>query len=612
MNSGRITHYTEEHHRITARIEAEVLEPAYPGWTNFVSQHSVREIAVAPQSRRLWLATWGGVLSWSPREELLYRRYSSEHGLAGNAVACICVDQVEHPWAGHVEGGLSYFDGQRWRVYDHLQLESIRAVSRAVNSGGIWAAGMDTVYHIPKGDQPPALVAPRRHTAAVEALALLDTGNKLLLGNAWGLFALQMDKEPVPLAQNTIKTCTALTRDRNGDVWVGTPEGVYRLDGETPVGPIAPERTETIGRVLGLAASRDRIWVLTTTGLAQVIDNHWLSVPGVPEPHPALHTIAASPDEAYLWVGTDRLLAYVQSQGQAAPVWNMDWLPAQPEDKLSNVGRCVVQQGFNGRVWVGTAGGLVAFQPNGKWTLHEDGGDVRALNVARSEANSMTPETLWVLAWPRGIGRWANPDWIDFRGPQPTGLPTALAVGRDGHPYLLAGCALWRLASDELKEVTRTVPTTARCLAQTPDGQWWLGATQGVYRLVSGEWELVGEQPGPLQAGVRALAVLHGQLWAATEMGLWMRRGEKWEPYDAVPDDNLWDVRALAPASSNSALWLARQDRVVRYDPATRMQSIQYTRANSGLGSCRVTALAEIDGDLWIVTQAGISHIKLD
>ena len=90
-------------------------EPVYPGWTNFVSQKSVRAIAMSTKSSCLWLATWGGVISWKWKDNQPYQRYSSEHGIAGNEVTCICLDECDRPWIGHSEGGLSYFDGKLLR-----------------------------------------------------------------------------------------------------------------------------------------------------------------------------------------------------------------------------------------------------------------------------------------------------------------------------------------------------------------------------------------------------------------------------------------------------------------------------------------------------------------
>lgn len=607
MSQGRITRYVERHHFITTHIEAETPQAVYPGWTNFTSQRAVRAIAVAPRSRVLWLVTWGGVISWKQQGGQPFRRYSSEHGLAGNSAACICIDSKERPWVGHIEGGLSYFNGQHWQVYEDLQSDRLRILCRAADSSGIWAATRDAVYLIPKEDEPPLSIPSMDRKAVSEAQALLDLGDKLLLGNSWGLFALKRDSEPVQVLKGTLQTCTALTLDRNGCVWIGTPEGVYRLDNGIPSGPILPEETEAGAYVLQLTASWDRIWALTTTGLAQIVDDRWLPLTAPFERPSALYSIASYPEGTQLWVGTDRLLASVQAHGRAEPVWNEEWLPLQTADKLNNLGHCIAQQKFDGRIWIGTAGGLVAFSADDSWTLYDESSNIRTLGLSGLDAQKM----LWILAWPHGIHSWASSGLLVPCNHQPTGQTTDFHVGRDGNLYILAGHSLWRLSGGELQVITRFVPDGARSLVETPDERWWLGTTRGVYQLTSGGWELVGDQPGPLQSGVRALVVAHGYLWASTETGLWKRHHEQWTRYDVAPNEDLSDVRTLAPAGGDGALWLAREDRITRYDPATRKQSEQFTCRNSGLGSCRVTALAEIEDTLWIVTQSGISRFKL-
>jgi ligand-binding sensor domain-containing protein len=613
MSHGHITRYTGEHSRITAIHEAEVLEPepAHAGWLSFVAQRSVRAIAIAPRSRNIWLATWGGVLSWNRREELLYRRYSSEHGLAGNAVACLCLDQAEQPWAGHVEGGLSYFDGQRWQVYAHLQQESIRALTSGGTQGGVWAAGFDAVWHVPAPDQLPNLVAQGSDGTQdpAEALALLAEGDGLLLGNAWGLFYLQSGHEPVRVKPQEVPACTALARDADGGVWLGTPAGLYQLKGQVLDGPFTPGERAPVERILGLAAGHRRVWVWTLAGLAQWVDGQWQSVPwpetdGEP---PAVRAIAASGDDNYLWVGTDDLIAGVLGD-RAEAYWDLSLLPRHPEDQLNNLGRCAVGDADGDRVWIGMADGLVAFGPGIEWSLdaRAHGSDVRALAISAANGG-----TLWMLTWPYGI------DCIlpaSHQGPSvrpPSGLPLALAVGQDGWPVVATGRALWRMAADDLQQLSAAMPPTARCLAQAADGIWWLGTAQGAYQLLGGGWNLAGEQPGPVQAAVHALAVVQGRLWAATEAGLYVRQANGWILHGAGPQNQPFVVRALAAAVVAGELWLAREDGVVRYDPTTRAVRAQYTPADSGLASRRVTALVESAGALWIVTQAGISRLAL-
>lgn len=607
MSDGRITRYVEP--RITGFLEAEVLEPKplHEGWDNYVSQRSVRAIAIAPRSGHMWLATWGGVLCWKRKEEFLYRRYSSEHGLASNAVACLCLDREEHPWVGHVEGGLSYFDGQRWQVYEYLHTVPICAVASADLGGGIWAAGEDRVYRIKGPGQEPKEEG-EKHEGAATAQALLDNGETVLLGNAWGLFHLQIGRNPERIAPEVIPACTALTKDINGAVWAGTPHGIFRLGNGAPEGPFAPDDASQVGHVLGLAAGRKRIWVLTTTDLAWIEEGEWTWATWHEQEQapPTLRAIAATSDDTYVWLGTDRLLAGVRST-RSETEWDLDLLPPHAEDALNNLGRCVTLQPSNGRVWIGTAKGLIRFGPGDDWAVHnipED--DIRDLS-----ASTIKEDDLWVLTWPHGVLRLNALGQLFSQ--QLSGLPLALAVGQDGYTYVATGQGLWKLGADDTEEVSSNMPApSVSCLAQTPDEKWWLGTTQGVWQQITGGWQLAGEQPGPAQAGVYTLSVINDTLWAATGAGLWARRDDTWALYGLGVENTPFSVRALAASSDDALLWLAREEDVVHYNTSTRAIDATYTSAKSGLASRRVTALIENEGFLWIVTQAGTSRLKLN
>ena len=559
MSRGLITTFVPPH--VTAHVEAAAVEPepAFPGWTTFAAQRSIRGIAVAPGSGTLWLATWGGVIAWNRREKPVYRRYGSEHGLVGNGTACIGVDPSGRAWAGCDEGGLCYFDGGRWRVYEHLQEESIRVVCGAAD-GGVWAATASMVYRVPGPGLPSTPVAPPGHDGAVEALALLPDGDGLLLGNNWGLFRLHAGAEPEPVVPGTIASCTALARDGHGRVWAGVPEAVYRWEGGALAGPFGPGPEGQGGRVIGLAATRSRVWVLTAGGLAHVTHDRWEAVPGPPADAEsvALRAIAPGPDDAYAWVGTDRLLMGVWSPRRGETRWDPEFLPAHEKDGLNNLARCAAAIGSDGRVAVGTAGGLLTCDREGGCRLETHAGDIRALC-------SIGNGTLWVLAWPRGVERLTGGGRVVFRPPQPPGLPLAMGVGQDGSPYVVTGRALWRLEAGEPVEVAGTPPAPACCLAQASDGIWWVGTMQGIYRLAGAGWELAGQQPGPLQAEVHALAVIDGTLWAATAAGLWAWHGpEVWYPHVLASPGEGRRVRALAPAGCFGDLWLARDDGVAR------------------------------------------------
>jgi ligand-binding sensor domain-containing protein len=607
VTSG-ITRYVEESAGITAyrQVEWVVPEPVHSDWVTLASQASIQALAVSRHDRRVWLATWGGVLSWDPARFRCHR-YGSEHGLAGNAAGCICLDTEERPWVGHVEGGLSHFNGEQWQPYGWLQDQQIRTVATADAGTGLWAATMNAVYRVNGADAPPDLVA-SGHTGATDPMALLADSGRLLLGNLSGLFRLEPGHDPVTVAAEAISTCVALARGAGGATWVATIDAVYRLEEESVRdGPYGPAPGEPLQQMLAISPAPGGAWVLTTAGLAWIGREGWVSLawPDSAAEPPAIRAIAADPGEDYLWLGTDRLLAGVRSSARAQARWDIGILPCEGQDELANLSRCIAAP-TGDRIVIGTVGGLLTWGPDEHWRHDPTAGDVRALAGGGAE-----PQKAWLLSWPHGVGRLGQSAAPDYRLPQPPGLPVALAAA-DREPYVLTGRGLYRIRGNRVEEVAGPPPVTVRCLVPTQDGTWWAGTVRGVYRLDGRRWKLAGERPGPLDAEVFALGFHDGSLWAATAVGLWARQEQQWVGHLQGPAGDPWPIRALGVEESSGALWLADDNGVFRYDPATRISGPAFTPLNSGLPSRRVAALAADAHVLWIVTDTGSSRCTLD
>jgi ligand-binding sensor domain-containing protein len=603
-SENTIIAWTGDSRTIDGWEDRQVLEPEsiYPGWMNLVSQRSVRGIAISSKSRQMWIATWGGVLSWRQRDESTYYRYSSEHGLLGNGVSSVCVDEDERPWVTHNEGGLGYFENNRWHVYSERKDEIFRTVI-AADSGGVWAATNTSIYRIPGPQQPskPVLV----NNAA--ALALLQDGTDLLLGTSQGLFRLLNTGEFVTIEAELIKSCRSLSRDAGNQIWIGTARRVYSMkDGEVDPAPVYDENA---GYVLQLAAGRDVVWVLTSEGISVIDNKVWQPVsytseqPGQPVPQ----TIAVSSSDRYLWVGTDSLLSSLSNtdsllsglfySDDGRGFWRHAELPEHREDQLNNLARCFAASEQNETVWIGTAGGLVTFRTNESWTIDLTAGHVESLCVSAGPNG----ETLWSLCWPKGFRAQGEP------ATEPPGVPVTLVKGADGKVYGLTSRGLWQLGAQP-KLIAERLDVRVRCLCQTPNGTWWAGTAKGAYAYNQGTWSLANEQPGPSLSEIYALVVQNDRLWVAAANGFWCRTGNKWEPHNAAQPRI---VSAIAIASNGTNLWLADGKEVMRYAPNTKTTDRHYSVETSGIAGRRVAALAEIRGDLWIATEAGVSRLRL-
>lgn len=599
MTSGRIASYREQGHIASAAPESILpVAPIHSAWRNFVSQASVRALAAAPNSMGLWLSTWGGILAW---DRQAYRRYSSEHGLAGNGAHTLCVDAEGRVWAGS-EGGLCVFTDERWSVYESTQLngQQVRALASAGAPGGIWAATAEAVYAIANPQAVAVPVVHATHLAGVNAQCLLADGDGLLLGNAHGLYRLCPGMEPVRLHAGAIDNCVALARDGQDRVWAATLHALHRLDGDA-VQPMLP--VEPVGEIVAIAAAIRRIWVLTTTALAFVENGQWTPVATFDDGAgaPIVRDILPAGDDFYLWAGCEdeRLLGMYAVTGSAAR-WDRNYLPPHPDDKLSNLLTCLGDPFDDGNVWVGSTSGLCKVDATGSSESLAENVHVRSFCVDGEGA-------FWMLSWPAGV-QCGDPRRAV---PELPGLPERLQTGLNGQVHVLTGRGLWRLDGDRWAPITLPPPAAVHALAQTADGHWWLGTEEGVFEQWEGTWRYRGEQPGPLNSAVTGLMAAGETLWAAGEAGLWRRTQAGWEAHSPQVDKTAIPVWRLA-AGAGGTLWLACADGVRCYDPVARHVEQHYTPANSGLASLRIVDLLATQTHLWIATQSGLSCLALD
>jgi ligand-binding sensor domain-containing protein len=589
----------EYHATIAIYPERGVLEPqpAFESWTTFVSHRAVRAIAVAQESRIVWIASWGGVLAWNRTDEHVYRRYSSEHGLAG-APSCIAMSDDDRPWVGHAEGGLSWFDAGRWYPYEHLRDAPILAIA-AASGGRMWIATSDAIAMVERGQRPVELV--RGNASCAEPTALLGDADGVLVGSPSGLFRVS-ERSPVRrVSGGAISECTALARAPDGAVVAGTPTGV--VIGDSRITPASGDAA-----IVGVAPSRRGIWVLTPVGIARIENNAWRAVAPASDTQTSPRALAvARPNDDYVWVGTDDLVSGLRPGGDTP--WDSGVLPHHAEDVLSNLGRCG-RADTVGRVWIGTGGGLFMAHPDGKWSFDEDLGDVRS--VMPSGGGVFGPEYIWVLSWPAGLHRIAMPSRVLEPIALPPGLPRSLVSAYEPRAFAWVGDTLWHFDDGTAHAEVGHVPPDAHIVAQAPGRQWFVATNHGLftYDPVRGDWSLV---PAFGVAPVTALATIVVWLFAGTHGAFWMLDLRGWRKLELRHAGVAWTepVTALARASDYETIWVACGGRVARCTTEDGTVLEVYDRFDSGVCGDVITAIIETDGVLWVVSRAGIARHTL-
>jgi ligand-binding sensor domain-containing protein len=543
----------------------------------------------------VWIATWGGVLAWNRTDEYVYRRYSSEHGLVGTP-SCIAVASDDRPWVGHTEGGLSWFDAGRWHPYEHLRHDPILAIA-AARDGCLWVATPDAIALVARGERPVEIV--RGDGALATAASLLSDGDGVLVGSPWGLYRVAERSPKARVHEELVSECTALARTAKGTLVIGTPAGV--IVGDTRIGPHASDAS-----VVSVAPSHTGMWVLPRGERARVENGEWMSLGRAPDGIATPRVLAVTrPNDDYVWIGTDDLMAGARPSGDSP--WDAGVLPNHAEDVLSNLGRCAVGDG-DGRVWIGTSGGLFVGEPDGTWSFDSEPGDVRSVMVATRKSGD---DAVWVLGWPTGVSRITMPGRVQEPIALPAGLPRALVRGHDWRPFAWVGDAVWRLDGERPKVEALRVPAHTRILIPAPPESWYAGTDRGLFRYtpIDGIWAL---EPAFGISNISALAHIAVWSFAGTNGAFWMHDARGWRKLPLQHDGRKWTepVTALAGAHTrlSDSIWLACGGRVARCSTEDGTVIEVYDRFDSGVCGDTITAIVETQGILWVASRAGIAR----
>lgn len=281
---------------------------------------------------------------------------------------------------------------------------------------------------------------------------------------------------------------SALFEDREGLLWVGTTNGLFRI-ADGPVRALTTRHGLADDYVRSVLPADDgSMWIGSSGGLdrwqdgrLRAVELPWRS--GVPAA-----VMALSADADALWVGTyDEGVLRVPHDGRS--VRRFDARNGLPSDQI----RALLTTA-EGDTWIGTADGLALHDAQGR--LHQSSsrqgfprGTVRALHQD-------THGRLWI-----GVG-----DGIAVRE---TDGRMRLFNAR-GNPAFPAD-----IAFDILSD---------------PDGTVWIGSDRGVIRYRNDRFDAFGRAQGlPNESIFRLLRDAHGDLWMSSNRGVFQVAGQQFD-----------------------------------------------------------------------------------
>ncbi len=597
------------------------------GWSsrNGLPHNSLRDIAQTPEGH-LWFATWEGAVRYNGIDFTVIGRGTSP-GLRDNGVGSLYVDPDGRLWLSDSRGNLGrkqpdgqwrFFErgadwpqalihdmtmdrqGRLWLLFENHGLGRLDRDDRFVyfppppgiplpasfprmaidGEDRIWVGTMDGLaIRQPDGrwqraparwDLPRGLVWPY---LAPDGAVWLAAGERVyrMRGGKAELFRLFPG----------VGHFTAMLRDRNGDLWLGTENhgllrvgshGVERL----PAGDVLPN-----GRIASLLEDAEgNIWVGANGGLFRLRETLFSALTHRDGVSGEYIRAVFEDRDGTLWVGGGGGLDHVESDGRIRRIDVARDVHSDNGDALSVLS---IAQGHDGDLWVGTfADGVFRLRDGRPLRRYSQGegvpsGHVRAIAV--DDAGIVWAGTRRGVVMLGETGA-TTPTVLGL----PQGLITALA-SIDGALWIGSVEGAHVLRGDRVERVDVGAMGGARSVFgfQAVGKDMWISTDRGLYRYRRGALGRVGLEQGlPVDAVFQLVADRAGNAWVTSNRGVLRIR---MEALDAAADGRATPVQSE------------------RYTESDGLPSAQ---AN---GSSAPSAILRRDGSVWLATAAGVASV---
>ncbi|NIM79873.1 MAG: GHKL domain-containing protein [Candidatus Aminicenantes bacterium] len=266
-----------------------------------------------------WIGTWNGISLFSGERFL---NYSTKNGLPDNFIYSLCQDREGNIWFG-THGGASCLTSSNVKTYN--------------KENGLPNEMVFDIIQDKKG---------RYWFGTSEGLSCYSRGNFINYTTKDGLIS---------------NAVNALVEDRQGNIWIGTTQGLSIFSSGSFTN--YTKKDGLSGNVLfELVESRDgTLWIGDNRGLTQYRNGKFSAPPFKIEPGNVL--CICEDTRGNLWFSSQDSL-YTYSGYRVTPFSSRDGLPG-------NIIRAIFEDS-NGKIWIGTEGGLSCFD-RGEFTHYSTG-----------------------------------------------------------------------------------------------------------------------------------------------------------------------------------------------------------------------------------------------
>ncbi|MBE0673746.1 MAG: SpoIIE family protein phosphatase [Bacteroidales bacterium] len=329
-----------------------------------------------------WFGTHLGGLYKMEKGSNEAKVFDKRDGLARNWITCLMEDYKGDIWVGTNGEGITVFNGDRMRNYNLSNgLQAIQVFSLMEDKEkNIIITDYATGFSIYKGDHIYTIegsdVLAGNYVYAVQELP----GGVMWLGTEGGISVYDPamgrgnKKTVYNMSTNAIgDQMRFLERDNAGTVWIGTHgNGVsfydiesqkFRWDNFLNVAVWSQARSQRIAKAMTFD-NRGNLWIGTDDGLFLWYPDKWEGYQYTRLEFPTLAgnmiTALFGDSKGNIWIGSENNIGLTKHTPQTDPEKG-EFVPVELGDKY--IAR-VITETPDGRIWVGTEGGLIVLKDN--------------------------------------------------------------------------------------------------------------------------------------------------------------------------------------------------------------------------------------------------------